>query len=195
MISGIVLAAGLSQRFGSPKALAPLNTTTVIEHLQQSLIDSKLGEIIVVLGADADSIRSHVLKHNKVSHVYNKDYILGQTSSFQAGLQEISPDARGVMLLPVDFPLIKTETVDLLIEEFMAGTPPILIPVHNGHRGHPPVFNADLKGSLLAMDPKMGLNVFEHQHAPEVSLLPMADESILQTFNTPVEFKVLKQKL
>jgi len=90
MIACILLSAGLSQRFGSPKALAQWNTGTVIEHLQNLLVKSQVDEIIVVCGAHADQIKPHILEHKQVRFVYNKDYNFGQTSSFKAGLKSVS---------------------------------------------------------------------------------------------------------
>ncbi len=51
MVTCILLSAGSSQRFGSPKALAELYDETVLEHLQKMLLATQVGEIIIVLGA------------------------------------------------------------------------------------------------------------------------------------------------
>ena len=69
MISCILLSAGYSSRFGSPKALAKLNGQTIIEQLQKILVASILDEIIVVLGAFAEDIKSYLLKHKKIKLV------------------------------------------------------------------------------------------------------------------------------
>ena len=113
MISCILLSAGLSSRFGSPKALARINNISVIEHIQNTLDNSMVSEVIVVLGGHAKKIKSVVLKHKKVKYVYNKDYNLGQTSSFKIGLKHISTNSLAVMLLPIDYPLIQFKTINL----------------------------------------------------------------------------------
>ena len=56
MISCLLLTAGLSSRFHSPKALARLGEDTVIEHLQKTLINTQLSEIVVVLGAEFETL-------------------------------------------------------------------------------------------------------------------------------------------
>ena len=56
MISCILLSAGFSRRFGSPKALALINGVTVIEQLQNILVRSQVGETVVVLGDHANDI-------------------------------------------------------------------------------------------------------------------------------------------
>ncbi len=197
MISCILLSAGLSSRFGSPKALAKFDNETVIEHLLHTLLSVKsITEIIVVLGADAQRIKTVLLEHKKVKVVYNKDYNLGQTSSFKAGLQNISPEAQGIMLLPVDYPLIKKETFETVTEAFIKNTPQILIPAFNGHKGHPPVFSSTLKEEFLKLADAQGLNTIAQHLPPEdILLLPVPDQRIVRSFNTAEEWEKLSKLL
>ena len=74
MISCILLTAGESQRFGSPKALAQIHQTKAIEVLQEKLIQSLVAEIIIVTGAYENLIKPYVFNHSKVRVVHNKDY-------------------------------------------------------------------------------------------------------------------------
>lgn len=189
MISCVLLAAGLSTRFGSPKPLAQLKRATVIEHLQNTLIDSQVQEVIVVLGAHGEHIQTHLLNHKKIRIVYNKDYNLGQTSSFKVGLQHISEDSQGIMLLPTDYPLIQTKTINVLIEIFRATKPLILIPTYHGKKGHPPIYHRTLTETILKMDNACGINNLMHQNASAVKLFEVNDPGVLSTFNTPEEFK------
>ena len=195
MVSCILLAAGFSRRFGSPKALALINGVTVIEQLQNILIHSQVGEIVVVLGDHADDIKSHILNHKKIRVVYNKDYNLGQTSSFKVGLEAISTEALGVMLLPVDVPTIKVDTIDFLVDQFLLKRPSTLIPTYYNKKGHPPIFNAIIKKALLDMDNTKGLNSFERQHELDIVLLPVEDAGVLRSFNTPEELEKIKAYL
>ena len=192
MVSCILLSAGSSTRFGSPKALAKVNGKTVIEFVLDSLIRSQVAEVIVVLGDGADEIKLHLLNHKKVKVVYNKDYLLGQISSFQVGLRAISPQSHGIMLLPVDVPFVRSATLNILIAEFLKKKPLILLPSFGGKKGHPPLLSSRLKSDLLKLDTTQGLNTFEHQHESEIVLVNVEDEGILRTFNTPKEFEKIK---
>ena len=191
MISCIVLSAGLSSRFGSPKALANLNGQTVMEYLLHSFVSSDLDEIIIVLGAEAERIKPYILKHKKVKVVYNKDYNFGQTSSFQTGLRYASKDAEGIMLLPVDFPAIKTETINILIKEFYLESSKIIIPQYCSRKGHPPVFPVLLKDEFLSLKFEEGLNAIQHRHEEKIKFVEVFDSSVIQTFNTVQELKDL----
>ena len=195
MISCILLSAGLSSRFGSPKALAKINRETVVERLQKLLLATETGEIIVVLGDSAERIKPVLFKHKKVKIVYNKDYKLGQTSSFKSGLAEISPQTEGILLLPVDYPVVKRETLERLINFFQEHRPLILVPGYQGHKGHPPIFDVRLKKEFLDLDDSAGINTVIHRHAAETHILPVEDEGVIRSFNTPEEFKGLKALL
>lgn len=193
MISCILLSAGLSSRFGSPKALASLHKQTVVEHIQHMLLSTQVAEIIIVLGHEPEKIKPFILKHKKTKVVYNKDYIFGQTSSFQAGLKHVDEKSLGVMLLPVDYPFIKRETIDSLVESFAKKKCFILIPAFEDRYGHPPVFRTILKDEIFGISQSVGLNSIAHKHKEKTVILPVSDNGILKTFNTQEEFERLKE--
>ena len=192
MITCVLLSAGLSQRFGSPKALAKLHNETVIEHLQKMLVETQVGEIIVVLGAHADQIKPYLLDHKKVTFVYNKDYNFGQTSSFKTGVKNVSNDTRGIMLLPVDFPFVSSDTITTLIQYFLDNRPNILIPMFKDKKGHPPLFSSKFRDEFLALDNESGLNTVAHTHQSEITSFPVEDIGVISTFNTLDEFESIK---
>ncbi len=195
MVSCVLLSAGLSRRFGSPKALVQWDGQTLIERLQKELVASRVDEVIVVLGADEQSIKPHLLKHKKVISVYNKDYNLGQTSSFQAGLRAVSPETRGILLQPIDVPFVRKATIDDLIDSFLPQPPPILIPSYQGRKGHPPVFDANLWGALLGLAPSVGINEFIREREKSVVYHAVHDEGVALTFNTPEEWNIVQARI
>ena len=191
MVTCVLLSAGESQRFGSPKALAQTSRKTAIEDLQDTLIASLADDIIVVLGAHAQAVEPHVFNHKKVRIVHNKDYKLGQTSSFQTGLRALKDDTRAVLLVPVDCPFIRTSTVDALIRHFKQTASSILVPTYHSRRGHPPAFNITLKKEILALPPSSGLHSLFQDHPPQT--LGIDDPGIVRSFNTPEELEQIKK--
>ncbi len=195
MISCILLAAGLSQRFLSPKALAQLDGKTIIERIQEMLIQTTLDEIVIVLGYDHNRIKPHLLNHKKIKFVYNKNFNLGQTSSFQIGLSAVSHKSKGIFLLPIDFPLIKKSTFDFLItySEQMKYKK-ILIPTFQHKKGHPPYFPSFLFHEFHQLGFGEGINVVSHRYKNQVDLVEVDDSGVIESFNTQEEFETLKSK-
>jgi len=191
MITCILLAAGLSERFGSPKALASITGKTVIEHVQNTLLESHCDKIIVVLGAHAQQIHPYIFIHSRIRVVYNKHYNFGQTSSVQTAWQFIDPSSEGLLQLPVDCPLIQPATINKMIDHFKNISPDILIPTYKNIKGHPPIFHRNLKSKILNLSLNDGLNSLFSDHPPQT--LEIEDSGIIKSFNTPQEFDDIKK--
>ena len=197
MITCILLAAGESMRFQSPKALASLQNQTIIQRLQFMLVASDIDQIIIVLGAHREKIEPLILKHPKIQTVYNKDFKMGQTSSFQTGLHaaQSTPLCEAVLLLLVDYPLISLQTINYLKVQYIEKRPLVIIPTYQEKKGHPPLFSSLLFAELLALDPQEGVNTIIHRYENALTLLEVNDSGVIQTFNTLEEFKTLCAQL
>jgi molybdenum cofactor cytidylyltransferase len=190
MITCILLSAGLSERFGSPKALANIAGKPVIQHVQHTLLQSSCDEIVVVLGAHADKIEPSIFIHSRIRVVYNKDYYFGQTSSVQTGWHEANDSSEGIMFLPVDCPLVEASSINAVIDHFKKHNPDILIPTYRHKKGHPPVFHRRLKSKILKLPMNLGLNSLFTEHPPQT--VEIDDPGIIKSFNTPEEFEDIK---
>lgn len=117
-VSAIVLAAGLSQRMGKKnKLLLEVGTQTLIEKVVETVLMSKIEEVVVVLGHEAIKIQ-RVLRGKAVKMVKNPLYQLGMTTSIQAGVQATSKESKGYMIVLGDLAQIEVTELDLLIEAF-----------------------------------------------------------------------------
>ena len=191
MITCILLSAGLSERFGSPKALAPIAKNNVIQHLQNTFLESTCDNIVVVLGANHKDIEPFIFIHKRIRVVYNKDYYFGQTSSIQAGLKAVENSSAGIMFQPVDCPLVQASSVDTIIDCFKKNSPDLLIPCYQGKKGHPPIFHQRLRQTILELPLTLGLNSLFSYNPPQT--LDIDDPGILKSFNTPEEFEAIKK--
>lgn len=190
MIACILLAADPSEHFGSSsKALAEISGNTVIQGMVDTLIQSSCEKIIVVLGAHAHQVISSIVIQDRISVVYNKDYFLGRTSSMQAGWREVEDVYKGVLFLPVDYPLVKASTIDKLIEHFRQKNqePDVLVAAYQNKRGYPQVFHQRLKSKALALPTDEALNSLFALYPPET--IEINDPGIVKSFDTPQELK------
>jgi molybdenum cofactor cytidylyltransferase len=187
MITCVLLAGGSSTRFGSPKALASMSGDTVIQHVQNTLLQSSCDNIIVVLGDHAHQIMPSIFIHNRIRVVYNKHYNLGQISSVQEGWRQAEDSSEGVMFLPVDCPLVQASSIDKVIHHFKEFRSDVLIPSYQNKKGHPPIFHQRLKPKALDLAMDQGLNSLFTDHLPQT--IEIDDSGIVKSFNTPQELE------
>jgi molybdenum cofactor cytidylyltransferase len=184
-----ILSAGESRRMGTPKALIPYRGTTFAGHLLEVSKHPRIGVTRVVLGAGADEIRER-LQLDAASVVLNPDWAKGQLSSIQAAIRSLPKDSTaGLMLCPVDHPLVSAELVARLIGIFDSTGKPIVLPAYRGRRGHPVIFRASLYDELLAASPEVGARQVVWAHQADVVEVPTEEEGVILNLNDPETLK------
>ena len=187
--AGVILAAGESSRMGSPKALLPYRGSTFLEHLV-SLLLGRVEPLLVVLGHEADRIRSVVRAPPQVRVLLNPNYRLGQLSSLQTAIRVLDASAvPGLLVAPVDHPAVEPEVVTALLDTFAAEQPGVLVPTFEGRRGHPVIFSAHLFTELLAASLEEGARAVVRRHAARE--LPAHDAGILANIDDPESYRRL----
>lgn len=184
MLAAAILAAGESRRMGTPKALLPYHGKTFVEHLIEVTRHPRIGLTRVVLGAQADEIRAKV-RADPASIVVNGDWQQGQLSSIQAAVRSLPESTEGLLLCPVDHPLISAALVAQLIEQFDGSGKAIVLPTFHGRRGHPVIFRASLYPELLAASPAVGARQVVWAHASDVLEVPTEEEGVIINLNDP----------
>ena len=185
MLAAVILSAGASSRMGRPKALLPYREGTFLEHLIEVTRHPRIGAMRIVLGAGAEVIRA-IAKLDPSVVVLNPDWERGQLSSIWAGLRSLEGiDADGIVLCPVDHPLVSARLVGELIEQFYEEKKAIVLPTFNGRRGHPVIFSNALFGELLAAPADKGARSVVWAHAAEVLEVPTDEEGVVLNLNDP----------
>jgi len=148
-ISGVLLSAGKSERMGEMKALLPLGDKLVIEKLIEEYKNSKIDELVVVVGYNGkklESIIKSLFPTDFVRVVHNENYEEGMFSSVVVGVKEAKYD--NILLGLVDNPLINSEIIDMILKEF--DFEHIVIPSFEKKGGHPVVFPKIIKDKILS---------------------------------------------
>ena len=185
MLAAVILSAGASSRMGSPKALLPYREGTFLEHLIEVTRHPQIGVTRVVLGAGAEVIRT-IAKLDSSIVVLNPEWERGQLSSICAGLRSLNGiDTDGIILCPVDHPLVSARLVSELVERFYEGKKAIVLPAFNGRRGHPAIFSSALYSELLAAPLEKGARAVVWAHAADVIEIPTDEEGVVLNINDP----------
>jgi CTP:molybdopterin cytidylyltransferase MocA len=180
-----ILAAGESRRMGTPKALLPYRGTTFIEHLLEITRHPRVAARRIVLGAHVEEIRAK-LPNESASIVVNPDWRQGQLSSIQAAIRTIrAEETAGLILCPVDHPLISPELIARLIEAFDSSGQLIALPTYRGKRGHPLIFRSTLYTELLAASPAIGAREVVWAHPETLVEVLTEEEGVVLNLNDP----------
>lgn len=189
-VSAIILAAGQSKRLGRTKQLLVYQGKTLIEWAVDTVLASSVGETIVVIGHEAESIKA-VLKDKPVKLVFNPDYARGMSTSLKAGIGKVSSEAHGVLIMLGDQPGLTPVIINELIAAFEAGKGGIIVPVYQGRRGNPVLLGVKYKPELMALSGDVGARQVLAAHPEDVHEVEVACDGILQDVDTEEEFRRL----
>jgi molybdenum cofactor cytidylyltransferase len=188
-LAAVILAGGESRRMGTPKALLPYRGKTFVEHLLEVTRHARVGVTRIVVGAHAEEIREKLSSH-ATEIVVNAEWAKGQLSSIQAAIRGLPEGCTGGMILcPVDHPIISAALIARLIEEFDSSGKAIVLPTYRGRRGHPLIFRASLFPELLAASTEVGARQVVWAHADEVVEVATDEEGVILNINDSATLK------
>jgi molybdenum cofactor cytidylyltransferase len=156
-VTGLVLAAGASQRLGQPKQLLPFRGTTLLDTVLNAARTCDFDQLVVTLGGAAPEVRDTVDLHG-ADVVENVNFTEGCSSSIVAALDAMHPDTDGFVLLLGDQPGIDPSVVRGLVGiASHPAAPPMGACRYQNGRGHPFWFHRVVFGDLRSLHGDKGV--------------------------------------
>lgn len=126
-VVAIVLAAGASSRFGSPKLLAPLAGRPVLQHALDALAAADVDDVAVVLGDEQAAVEAAIMWRGE-RRVVNERPGDGLSSSLRVGLDAAAEDAMAEAVLVVlgDQPALQPGVIRSILEAAEASPAPFV---------------------------------------------------------------------
>jgi molybdenum cofactor cytidylyltransferase len=188
MIAAVVLAAGLSQRMGSPKMILPWQGTTVIGRVVSVLLEARLNEVLVVTGGACSDV-DIALSGMPVSTVFNPDFTNGEMmQSLRVGLNALHEDTNAALVVLGDQPQIQIDIVKSIKAAYRKGHYPIIVPSFQSRRGHPWLVDRALWDILLDEDAISTMRQFLNQFGNQIHYVDVSTVSVLQDLDTPEDY-------
>jgi len=184
-LAAILLAAGSSRRMGACKQLLLLEGKTVLARCLETLLHGGIREVIVVVAPSGDEV-SHAAEGYPVRVVRNLDPDGDMAASICTGRDALPPAATGVVIALCDYPLIRTETIARLGEEHRRFPEAVIIPCHDGHRGHPPLLPRRL---LENLETPLTLRDLLRDNQELIRHLELPDDGVLIDMDTPEDYR------
>lgn len=176
---------------GRNKLLAKVDGKPMIRKVVETALNSKVDEVIVVLGWEADKARE-ALSDLPCRFTVNKNYERGQSSSIKVGFKEIGQASVAVLILPGDIAMIDTKSINIVLDAFNQYGNSIVVAGHDGKPGHPILFAKQLLPEIEAINEQtLGLKAVVQRHESEVRLVETGSENTLIDFDTPEDLKRL----
>jgi molybdenum cofactor cytidylyltransferase len=183
---------------GQSKALLTCpDGRTFVRALAGALRDGGIDDPLIVGRADDDGLRLEV---EAIGHgarlVINQDPDRGgQLSSLVAGLREADrPGIRALMVVPVDAPLVTSDTVATLIAAFSATGAAIVRARFQGRNGHPVIFSRAVFDQLRRADPHVGAKAVLRAHADTIVNVDVEDSAVVGDVDTPEDYRRLRDR-
>ena len=155
MIAAIVLAAGTSTRFGTPKLVAPVAGKPLLRWTVERILASGVDRALVVV-PDGDRALRAMLSELPVDIIANRTPDRGMSGSLRAGVHALPEDTSAVIIALGDQPAIPEGAVARLVQRHRATGAPIVAPSYGGVRGHPVLFDRSLFAELAAVQGDAG---------------------------------------
>lgn len=189
VVAGLVLAAGLSRRFGSDKRLARLHDGRPLLAASLQVPADVLAQVWVTLRGSDDPAQLGLAPSLRI--VRSPDAGEGMGSSLASGMRAIAPTctACAVAIFLGDMPCLRRDTLLLLVAA--ADAERIVLPVYNGSAGHPVLFGRRFWPALQGLHGAQGAKAVLLAHADAVKRVAVSDSGVLLDIDTPEQLSAL----
>lgn len=188
MTAAILLAAGRSTRMGTQKLLLPVHGMPLLAKVAAAFPPDLVDGLFVVVRPEAHELREAV-RAPHVQWVVNPEPDADMLSSVRCGLRALPEGVETVLVTPADMPGLEARLMAALLKAWADCLRSILVPVHEGRRGHPLVFSARHIGQILRDFDGVGLRGLLMARAEEVFEWPAATPVVLQDWDTPADLR------
>jgi len=188
--AAVVLAAGASTRMGAANKLhLPIDGVPLLRRGVRVLLDSGIGEIVVVLGHERERTR-RLVADLPVRTVDNDDYAAGQMTSVHRGLGALAAGHAGILIVLGDQPALEPADIGLLIDAFRGRDGgEVVIPTHAGERGNPIVVSERCRADILAGTRNLGCRRFIDNNPELVRMVEMPGPGVVIDLDTPEQYQ------
>ncbi len=179
-IAIVILAAGASSRMGQAKQLLPWKDTTLLGNAIRKAKTSDANSVIVVLGANAESIRKEI-SENQIAIVENPIWASGLGSSIACGTDFLIKNKNrpnGILVMLADQPLIDTAYLNAMMAAFNPKQEMIIATAYEIRAGVPALFSKDYYKKLTKLDDDSGAKEIIHSQKENVVVLDFEQKTV-----------------
>jgi molybdenum cofactor cytidylyltransferase len=195
-VAAIVLAAGESSRMqGINKLLIEVNGVPLIRRTLIGLSGAGVDEVVVVLGHEAQRVQP-LVEDFPLTVVVNPDYHEGQMTSVECGLRALTEEFNAVLVAVADQPLLSAGDIGDLIGAYKKRSHgSIVVPIYQGQRGNPIIFDYALRDEMLSGGRNLGCANLIAENPELVVAAEMQNDHFTTDLDTRDDLARLKARL
>ncbi len=185
--AGVLLAAGHSQRMGTPKAMLEFRDgINFLEACLQAFRDFGCEEVAVVVNLRLyERLLSNAPTLPENTHiVLNEHPEHGRFFSLQCGLKALSAKTN-TFIHNVDNPFISQDVLKALSAK--KKTADVICPAFNGKRGHPVLISSQVASDIVS-ETNYDWNLRDYLNRYHNVSVPLQDPNVLVNINAPGEY-------
>jgi molybdenum cofactor cytidylyltransferase len=194
-IAGIILAAGMSKRLGKPKQLLTIGGESIINRVVDTALNSLLDSVILVLGhrhAEILPVLGDRIRAPDLEVVVNRDYRKGLSRSLHCGILSVRSRYAACMFLLGDQPLLDSETINHLIEQYRLSAKSICVPLCRGKRKNPTLFSSRYYDRLLNIKGDTGARAIIEEQPENVLFVEIDRPACFRDVDTPGDLALVE---
>jgi molybdenum cofactor cytidylyltransferase len=189
----VILAAGASNRMGTPKQLLEIGGRPLIVRAIEAALASPAWPVIVVLGAHAERIRP-VLTRLPVLIAENPAWAEGMAASIRAGVTTLGHFSRaldGVLVALCDQPAFSADHINRLLAAQVATGSSIVAAHYHGRHAAPALFLREHFPALTAMTGEEGARTLLNGDPARVAAVDLPELAV--DLDTPGDVAALQK--
>ena len=190
MIKGILLAAGQSKRLKNEnKLIKKFRNKPLIHYALNSVQNSKIKKIIIVLGYQYKEVKKKIKKNKKIIFVHNKNYKNGMSSSIKAGLKKISKKDKGFIILQSDMPFVKTSDINKIYNSLIRKKYLVHALKYKNRIGNPIGFDISILNKFNKIKGNVGAKYMVKRLQKSTNFIKVSSDKVFKDFDKASDFR------
>ncbi|NOZ60452.1 MAG: nucleotidyltransferase family protein [Calditrichaeota bacterium] len=188
-LSCLILAAGFGSRLKNigVKPLLSCRGKSFLRTIVENSLQANFSPVVSVVNHSNRSVIEKLKLPMKI--LINEAPENGMFSSVRIGVEHLAKFSSGILIIPVDYPLVKKTTYEVLASDFRSHQNSVIIPSLGKKSGHPVIIPAILFSKILQKALSATLRDVFAENRQLIRYVAVSDPGILININTETAYR------